>query len=195
MRIALIQAHPLPDSLTARFADRVAGNLSARRHHVERCDLYAEGFAPVLTPEERRDYYTKAFADTAGLAELDGLVLVFPTWWFGMPAILKGWIDRSFLPGVAYRHNPDGGALHPNLPRLRAVMAVTTLGSPAFYDHLIMRRPVYRALRHGVIKACAPKARFRMLSLYRAEQVDAIRLTGFETRLDHLTTQTFPTEP
>ena len=181
MRVRLILAHPLQDSLNRHLAMQVQGRLEALGHDVALQDLYAEGFGPALTASERRAYYTAPFADETGLGGLDGLVLVFPTWWFGLPAMLKGWIDRSFLPGVAYDHDKARGALTPRLHQLRQVMAVTTLGAPGVYDHLIVRRPVFHALKYGLVKACAPKARFRMLSLYRAETVTPQRLKGFET--------------
>ncbi|MGP6086261.1 NAD(P)H-dependent oxidoreductase [Antarctobacter jejuensis] len=194
MHVRLVTAHPLPDSLTHRFAANLRADLEARRHSVDMLDLYAAGFDPVLTAEERARYYGPPFPDQTGLQDLDGLILVFPTWWFGLPAILKGWIDRTFLPGVAYQHAGDGGALKPALPRLRSVLAVTTMGAPALYDHLIARRPVFHALKHGIVKPCAPNARFRLLTLHRAEQMTAPRLAGFETRLSRAATHLFPTE-
>ena len=194
MHVRIVTAHPLQDSLTQRFADQLQTDLQARRHSVDLLNLYDADFAPALTAEERAGYYTSRFEDTTGLRDLDGLILVFPTWWFGLPAILKGWIDRSFLPGVAFAHDPDGGALKPALPRLRSVLAVTTMGAPGFYDHLFARRPVFHALKYGVVKPCAAKARFRQLTLYRAEHVTAARLAGFETRLSRAATQLFPTE-
>ncbi len=183
MHLRLVTAHPLTDSLSHRFAGHLHTDLRTRGHRVDLLDLYAEGFAPALTAPERARYYTQPFADDTGLQDLDGLILVFPTWWFGLPAILKGWIDRSFLPGVAFEHTPDGGALKPALPRLRAVLAVTTMGAPGFYDHLIARRPVFHALKYGLVKPCAPTARFRQLTLHRAEQMTAQRLAKFERHL------------
>ena len=80
----------------------------AAGHEVDDCDLYAENFQPVLTAGERRAYHSPT-PDTASvvreierLRRAEGLVFVFPTWWFGMPAILKGYIDRVWIPGVAF---------------------------------------------------------------------------------------------
>lgn len=194
MRVLTILAHPLPGSLSHRFADRLQRDLTARRHDSVLHDLYAEGFDPRLTAEERRGWYDTPFEDRVSLQTAEGLVLVFPTWWFGLPAILKGWIDRSFLPGVAFDHDPARGTIEPALPALRAVLAITTLGSPALYDHLVMRQPVRRMLKHGLIRACAPRARFDMLSLYRAESMTDMRLKGFEAKLDRAAQHLFPTE-
>lgn len=195
MRIRLVLAHPQADSLSHRFATHLANDLTARRHAVETLDLYAQGFPPALSAEERAAYYTTPFPDTTGLKDVDGLILVFPTWWYGLPAILKGWIDRTFLPGVAYDHAPNGGAMTPGLPNLRSVLAVTTMGSPAWYDTVVAKRPVYHALKWGTVKPCAPRARFRQLTLYKAETLSAPRLKGFETKLTRAAHHLFPTEP
>ncbi len=137
----------------------------------------------MLTPNERKAYYQDTFLDQAGLADIEMLVMVFPTWWFGLPAILKGWIDRSFLPGVAYDHASDLSALTPRLTNMKHALAITTLGAPGWVDRLILRRPVYRALKWGLIKACAPKAQFRMLSLYASETVETKRVAKFEAKI------------
>jgi len=184
MKTHVVLAHPLSDSLAAHFAGRIVSKLGQKGHSVQLHDLYSEGFNPVLSPKEREAYYSDKFEDSAGLTETEALVLVFPTWWFGVPAILKGWIDRSFLPGVAYDHATDLSALRPRLTGLRHVLVVTTLGSPAWIDWLILRRPVRRVLKWGVIKACAPQARFSMLSLYKAEQPTPERVARFTTRID-----------
>ncbi|MEC7964039.1 MAG: NAD(P)H-dependent oxidoreductase [Pseudomonadota bacterium] len=184
MKTLIVLCHPLQDSLNAHLAKKAQAKMAAAGHEVQLLDLYAEGFDPRLSVAERQGYYTAPFDDDGALQEVEALILVFPTWWFGLPAMLKGWIDRSFLPGVAYDHDPELKALTPRLHRLRHVVAVTTLGSPAWIDRLVLRRPVYRALKWGVVKACAPKARFAMLSLYKAEGVAQSRADRFVTRLE-----------
>ena len=183
MRCLVVLAHPLPQSLNAHFAQVAVKALSDAGHEVRFLDLYAENFDPVLKPVERAAYYKDAFEDAADLQNIEALVLVFPTWWFGLPAMLKGWIDRSFLPGVAYDHASDLSALTPRLTNRREVLAITTLGAPGWIDRLILRRPVYRSLKWGLVKACAPKGKFRMLSLYAAENVDVPRAKAFEARI------------
>ena len=191
MKIRLILAHPLQDSLNARLAGHVGARLRAMGHDLAVTDLYAEGFAPALTTSERARYYSAPFEDRAGLAGVEGLVLVFPTWWFGLPAILKGWIDRSFLPGVAYDHAPGGGAMVPRLTNLTRVMAITTQGAPWWYDRVIARQPVHKALKWGLIRPVAPRARFAMAAFHRAEPATEPRIAGFESRLSRRLTRHF----
>lgn len=99
-------------------------------------DLYLSGFSPALTADERRSYYSPTFNSAAAQDQIDrllsaeALVLVFPTWWFSFPAILKGWFDRVWAPGIAYDHATDLGSIKPRLHNLQRALAVTSLGSP-----------------------------------------------------------------
>ncbi|MFN3994316.1 MAG: NAD(P)H-dependent oxidoreductase [Tabrizicola flagellatus] len=185
-RALLVTAHPLAQSLTARLAARVEAEARAAGWQLSRRDLY-DGFDPVLTPAERAAYYATPAAtldeDKRALAEAQVLILVFPTWWFGFPAILKGWFDRVWAPGTAYDHSPGFGPMLPRLHSLREVLAVTTMGAPAWIDWLVLRRPVRRILRLAILKPCAPKARLTWRALYGAEAVAEPRLARFETRL------------
>jgi NAD(P)H dehydrogenase (quinone) len=188
MRCLIVLAHPLPDSLNRRLAAFVRSSLGNAGHQVHWIDLYGAEYDPRLTAEERRRH-GKAEpgpiegAEHATLADAELLVLVFPTWWFAMPAIMKGWIDRTFAPGLAFHDDGKGGPIRPGLTRLRHMLVVTTLGSPWWLARIVMREPLRRTLRLGLAKACAPQARFRMLSLYSAETADEKRITDFERRI------------
>lgn len=186
-RCLLVFAHPLEDSLNARLAATVETKARAQGWQVTRRDLYAEGFDPRLTAEERTGFYATPPATLAAekteLAEAQVLILVFPTWWFGFPAILKGWFDRVWAPGLAYDHSPGFGPMLPRLHALREVLAVTTMGAPAWVDWLVLRRPLRRILRLAIVKPCAPKARVTWRALYAAEAVAPDRLARFEAGL------------
>lgn len=185
MNCLVVLAHPLGGSLNRHFADAAVAELVAAGNKVTLLDLYQDEFDPRLTSAERSSYYSERFdaaglnAQAALLREAEVLVLVFPTWWFGMPAMLKGWIDRVFSPGIAFDHGKDFGPIRPLLYKLRQIVVITTLGSPWWVDWLVMRRPVRRILKWGVFKACAPKARFAMLSFYAAEKPQPSRVMRF----------------
>jgi NAD(P)H dehydrogenase (quinone) len=188
LRCLVVFAHPISDSLNGRLCRFVCERLTASGHDVDLLDLYAGDYDPRLTADERRLFGRAepgplASPDTDRLSEAELLVLVFPTWWFAMPAIMKGWIDRTFAPGVAYHDDGKGGPIRPGLSRLRRMLVVTTLGSPWWLARIVMREPLRRTLRLGVAKACAPKARFRMLSLYGAETAEEKRIAAFEARI------------
>lgn len=190
MKCLLVTAHPLADSLCASLAKQAAATLSEAGHEVVVEDLYAQEFPAALTVPERRSYYAghydaQAVPDqVARLLETEALVLVFPTWWFGFPAILKGWFDRVWGPGIAYDHADDLGSIKPRLHKLRRVLAVTTLGSPWWVDWLVLRRPVRRVLKTAILGTCAPACRFEMLSLYQAEKPAPEAVARFGERLE-----------
>ncbi len=185
----IILAHPARKSLSRLFADDARRALEAAGSEVTLIDLYAEGFAPSLTETERAGYYSQS-PDTSAIAghaalltTASTLVLVFPIWWFGLPAILKGWIDRTFAPGVAFDHARDFGPITPRLTNLKRVVIITTLGSPAWVDWLIMRRPVRRILKTAIFGLCAPRAKFQMLSLYQSENASGAVIGKFSARI------------
>lgn len=184
----IVLAHPAAQSLSRLFSDDAAAALKSRGADVTLLDLYASGFAPSLTAGERAAYYGDlpshdGIEDHARLlTEAETLVLVFPTWWFGLPAILKGWIDRVFAPGIAFDHADNFGPIRPRLTALKTVIVITTLGSPAWIDWFVMRRPVRRILKTAIFGLCAPRAKFTMLSLYKAESVPAAKLADFRRK-------------
>lgn len=187
MSVHLVLCHPLADSLNARLACAVEASVRSRNLPVDRLDLYASGFEPALTAAERGAYYGAiAPQDSPAdlqrrLASAEHLVLVFPTWWFAPPAMLKGWFERVWAPGIAFE---QGTPIRPLLDNLKSILVVTTLGSPFWFDFAIARQPVRQTLRTGVFSACAPQAKFRMLSLYSAENVAPARLARFEARIE-----------
>ncbi|QND53988.1 NAD(P)H-dependent oxidoreductase [Phyllobacterium sp. 628] len=195
-RFLVVSAHPLKDSLCGHLTALVTEQIAASPNTLQFFDLYQRDFDPRLSPEERQSYYASEYAgsavgeDAVALQAADVLILIFPTWWFGLPAILKGWIDRVFVPGTAYDHAPDFGRMLPRLNNMKNCIVVTTLGSPWWIDRLVMLRPVRRILKTAVIGTCAPKARFTMLSLYNCESLSPVRLAVFEQRIGQAIQQT-----
>ncbi|AXA40836.1 NAD(P)H-dependent oxidoreductase [Rhizobium leguminosarum] len=172
MRILLVLAHPLEDSFAASVARTAREALEASGHVVDLLDLYREDFDPRLSEAERRGYFdvpydTSAVADTvARLKAADGLILVFPQWWFNFPAILKGFFDRIFAPGVAFSHDAAGGRIVPQLTNIRLLYALTTTGSPWWLVRLYMGDPVRRLLKRGIAAFCSKRLNFKMLGLH-----------------------------
>lgn len=169
--------------------------LSAAGHDVTVEDLCQAGFSPLLTVSERQSYYRPPFDASAvqpqieRLLAAEGLVLVFPTWWFGFPAVLKGWFDRVWAPGIAYDHASDLGSIEPRLRKLRRALAVTSLGSPWWVDRLVLRQPVKRILKTALLGTCAPSCRFEMVSLYKAERLTTRQVQVFGSRIQETITR------
>jgi putative NADPH-quinone reductase len=191
MRLLLVVAHPLGDSYTLAIARTARDTLVADGHEVDWLDLYAEGFDPRLTADERRRYFDPSYDPSsvgdlvARLLAADGLVLIFPTWWFDMPAILKGWFDRVFAPGIAFDHQPAGG-LTGRLTNIRLLYVLTTTGSPWWIVRLVMGNPLRRLLRRGIGMLCARGLRFRMLSLHDLDRASAAKREAHLERVKRL---------
>ena len=135
MRVLVVYCHPVETSFHAALHQEVLKNLRAAGHEVYDCELYAEGFAPVLSREERLGYHDvpgnqlplKPYVERLQWAE--GLVFCFPTWCFGLPAMLKGYFARLFMPGVAFDIS-DPAHVKPMLTHIKRISAVVTYGRP-----------------------------------------------------------------
>ncbi|MDO9417787.1 NAD(P)H-dependent oxidoreductase [Pararhizobium sp.] len=172
MRILIVLAHPLEDSFAASVADAARETLEGRGHAVDLLDLYREDFDPRLSISERRGYFDDPY-DASGVREIverlraaDGLILVFPQWWFNFPAVLKGFFDRVFVPGAAFDHDQAGGRIVPRLGHIKLFWALTSTGSPWWLVHLYMGNPVRRLLKRGIAAFCAKGLNFKMLTLH-----------------------------
>jgi len=109
MKVLVVVDHPRRDSFTQSVATAFAGALEAAGHAVERADLAREGYDPRMTPADEPDwndpdkrYSAGVLAEQARILRSDAIVMVFPVWWWSLPATLKGWIDRVWNNGWAY---------------------------------------------------------------------------------------------
>ncbi len=190
MNCLVVLAHPLDNSLCHFLAEKTISHLQAKGYQVSVKNLYQEGFNPVLSAAERASYYEGQFdghqiaADIEQLKQAESLVLIFPTWWFGFPAILKGWFDRVWAPGHAYEHASDYGPIKQCLNNLKEMKVVTTLGSPWWVDAFILRRPVKKILKIALLGACATRCKFQMLSLYESEKLSRAKVDKFVAKIE-----------
>ena len=128
MRVLVIYCHPVAESFAAAAHARVLQALADGGHTVTDVDLYAEDFDPVMSRQERLDYQDTARNTRTvrkydeQLAAAEAIVLVYPAWWHGMPAMLKGYFDRVWLPGVAFDVTPDGRVLSDRLKDRKSVV-------------------------------------------------------------------------
>ena len=157
MRVLLVFAHPVETSYGAALKDQIVASLSPR-HQVDLLDLHAERFDPVMSREERLGYHTLTdnIAPVARhverLMRAEALVLCFPAWSFGPPAILKGWLDRVMLPGVSFHIQPDGRVTG-GLKHLQKLAGVVTYGQTQWRAFLMgdyPRKLIRRYLRRNV---------------------------------------------
>ncbi|WP_112323463.1 NAD(P)H-dependent oxidoreductase [Oceanibium sediminis] len=170
MRALVVYAHPNPESFTAAVRDLVLRRLEEAGAEVTLLDLYAEGFAPVLSAAEWAGYAEGAPDDPAlqrhiaALKACDTLIFIYPTWWYGVPAILKGWLDRVLLPGVAFQL-PERGAIEPGLRHIERFGVFTTCGASRWLTWA-MGAPGKRMLMRGVRMLCAKRCRTAFAAHY-----------------------------
>ena len=189
MRIQVIHCHPLTDSYNHALFQAIVSALTQRGHDVTATDLYREAFEPAMSPEERRSYYpgpytqtaVAAYADT--LRRIDGIVFCFPHWWFSMPAMLKGYVDRVWGPGIAFEHDPAGGRIKPLLAHIRLFGVVTSYGSPWWVTRLLAGDPGRKVLMRALKPMCGPRVRAFYLAHYDMDRSTPASRQAFMERV------------
>lgn len=174
MRVLVVYCHPVEKSFVAAMRDAAVKGLEQAGHETRIVDLYADGFDPRFTAEEHAAYANEqevpeglgAYAEDLKWAE--GILFVFPTWWYDMPAMLKGWLDRVWLPGVAFHLPKGGGRIQPGLTHIRLLAAVTSCGAPWWWSKLV-GEPHRRVLMRGMRALCAPDCRQLWLGCYQMD--------------------------
>lgn len=188
MRVLVVHCHPDQGSLVAEAHRRLLAGLARTRHEVRDRDLYAEGFDPLFTADERRRHLEPGAAPeladhVADLQWCDTLVLVYPTWWSGQPAMLKGWFDRVWVRGVAWELPEGANRLKPLLRNVRRIIVVTTHGSSKLMNALegeAGKRTASRSLR----LMCHPRCRMSWWPLYGVDRSTEADRRGFLDRIE-----------
>ena len=189
MRVLVLFAHPLADSFAAALHRAVVGALNEAGHEVDDCDLYAAGFDPVMTPAERRAHNTPnpdlslVEHHVERLQAADAVVLCFPVWWYGMPAILKGYFDRVWVNGVAF-HLHTGGKIEAGLHRIKKLGVVCTYGAPWWLIKLALRDPVRAVIHTGIRGLCTRHVKTKFFALYSIEAKTSADTTRFLRRVE-----------
>ena len=193
MNALVVFCHPTHDSFTGASLQRALAGLTAGGHQVRIIDLYAEGFRPELSRDERALHTTdwrrqpEPRADIArhidDLTWAEALVLVYPTWWAGQPAMVKGWFDRVLVNGVAWQLPEGRDRIRPLLRRIRRLVVVTSHGSTKWVNALEGeggKRVIGRAVR----ALCSVRCRTRWVALYNIDRASADRRAAFLDRVE-----------
>jgi len=183
MHVLTVVCHPNAESFTHRLADQFNKGAKSVGHTVDICDLYAEGFNPIMSVRDLQQFKGIGMTDDvlehqARIERADALCLVFPIWWYSPPAMMKGWFDRVWSAGWAYdwQHEPEGSLLAPKpstllIPLGASAKQLERWGYGPEIEHL---------WRYGILGYCG---------------VDPIRIEllpdsvwNMETRSEHLKT-------
>ena len=190
MKLLLVYCHPDPDSFGAAIRRTAAEALRAAGHDLREIDLYAEGFDPVFSAAEKQTYLSDTQRNIDGVAAhvealrwAEGWVAVYPTWYYGLPAMLKGWLDRVWLPGVTFRiATAKERTIRGELSNIRLFVGITTSGSPWWW-HKVIGDPGRSLLMKGLRPLYARRCRMRWLQLYNMNHVTAEDRAGFLDRV------------
>ncbi len=172
MRALVVYAHPREESFNAAVRDVVLERLHAAGAEVRLMDLYKEDFCACLSSKEL-ECYENTEANCAPVADstdavmwCDTLIFVYPTWWYGLPAILKGWLDRVLLPGVAFLM-PDNESpnIRPGMTHIKRLAVFTTCGASWWLTQMV-GAPGKRTLLRGVRFICAKQCKTTFAAHY-----------------------------
>lgn len=190
MKLLLVYCHPDPESFGSAIRHAAVQALAAAGHELRQIDLYAEGFDPVMSVDERRSYLTDTASNIAAVAPhvealrwAEGWVVIYPTWYYSMPAMLKGWLDRVWLPGVSFevaaaRQRTIAG----KLKHIRCFVGITTSGSPWWWLKAI-GDPGRSIFMKGLRPLYARGCRMKWLQMYNMNHVSAAEREAFLDRV------------
>lgn len=188
MRCLVVYCHPVPESFCATLRDTAVDALTQRGWDVRLIDLYAEGFDPVMTADERRSYNERAPSDPAlaphveALKWAEAILFVYPTWWYGLPAMLKGWLDRVWAFDVAFRLPAEGRRIESLVTHICRIGVITTCGAP-WYWSVLMGQPGRRTLLRGMRTLCGARTRSFYLAHYEMDRSTPASREAFRQRI------------
>lgn len=152
----IVLAHPWHGSFNKSILDSIVSKLEEGNRKYNIIDLNKENFDPVFREEELKLYKDGGFADDQVgdyqkiLNSSSELIVIFPIWWYNMPAILKGFIDKVMLRGFAYNKN-SAGFLIGSLENIKRTFVITTSEAPTWYLKF-MGNPIKRVLTGSTLK-------------------------------------------
>lgn len=170
----LVYCHPCGESFNAALRDTVSETLRTAGYSVRLIDLYDIGFDPVMSAEERRIYHDERANEQAVSAHLedlfwcDTLVFVYPTWWFGLPAMLKGWVERVFVPHRTFRMPTKDETMEGRVRHISKIAVITTCGA-TWWISKMMGEPGRKTLLRGIRALCHPRCRTLYLAHYKMD--------------------------
>ncbi|MEM0908174.1 MAG: NAD(P)H-dependent oxidoreductase [Pseudomonadota bacterium] len=174
MRALIVYANPNPESYSAHLRDVAIDALQARGAEVRVHDLYGDDFAPAMTCQERADYHTAGTNERTIAPYLsdvkwcDTVVFVYPTWWFNMPAMLKGWLDKVLVPEATFILPTKTSPMQPKLQNVTTLAAITTCGA-SWLQSKFVGEPARKTLLRGMRFICSPRCRTQYVALFKID--------------------------
>ena len=189
MHALVVLSHPSGQSFTRAACDAAVRGLTSAGHDVTLLDLYQMRFQPAMSLIEREAYHGDEPAvdplviqSVAAVRQAEILVFVYPTWWSGLPAMLKGWLEKTMLPGVAFVFDDDH-RVRPGLGNIRRIVGISCYGSPRWTVRAVNdngRRTLLRALRLNT----GFRTRTSWIPFYASDSASSERRASFLQRVE-----------
>lgn len=188
MNILTVFSHPMRNSFTGQVLDNFVKGLEESGHKVEIADLYTESFQPLMQEEDFAQFYDQAMPDDVlreqeRFERCDAFALVFPIWWWSFPAMLKGWIERVFTAGWAFKLTDDpAGSM---LGSRRALVLCCSGGSEEMFEKYDTREVLMKTVESDIMEYCGvTDVGFEIL--HKARTAVEITESAAQIRADHL---------
>ncbi len=182
LRVLVVFAHPTRESFCGSILKEILDELSFAGHHAEVLDLYAEKFDPVMPKTEWQAYERSASHEIQRYVDQirasDALIWVFPTWNYGLPAILKGYVDRIWKPTVAFRLDEYRNVIFDSFDNLRFFLVATTYGA-GWLSNIFVGNPCKRVLSRCLRRHFSSNSKFVWLALYGLDKPSSRSLHRF----------------
>lgn len=187
--ILIINGHPHPESLSAHLASHYASSARELGAHVETLHLSELSFDPIL-----HHGYARIQPLEPDLIEAQQkveaarhVVFIYPMWWVGAPALLRGFIERVFLPGWAFKYE-EGSNIPRKLLEGRTARVVMTMDSPSWWYRLFYRRAATHSFVQGVLKFSG-FSRVKTTHLYSVREMSSEAIAASVQRVGEAATR------
>ena len=156
--ILIINGHPDKTSYNYALANAYCNGAKQTNATIDQIDIAALAFNPNLAHgyTKRTELEPDLLNAIEKIKKADHIVWVFPMWWYGYPAIMKGFIDRTFLPGITYQPIP-GKPFPKQLLKGKSARIIITADTPRWYDFLMMKSPAINQFKKGTLAFCGIK--------------------------------------
>jgi len=154
-QVLIINGHPNKESYNYALSAAYAKGASTTSSFINQIDISDLDFNPNLTSGDQHNSELEPDLQDAveKIKKADHIVWVFPMWWYGSPALMKGFIDRTFLPGITFKYE-KGKAFPKKLLKGKTARVIITADTPKWYDSIFMKRPAINQLKKGTLQFC-----------------------------------------
>jgi len=160
MKVLIVFTHPNPNSFNHALLESITTGLEESGHEVRTKDLYQEDFNPILSAEDLSILHTGKIPENIAkeqgqLLWADGLIFIYPLWWFDRPAMLKGWFDIVLTNGLAFEYSSEG--VKGLLKHKKALVIITAGGSEEYFKDNDALQLIHRPVTDGTLSFCGIK--------------------------------------